>query len=174
MSFAKNYQKEKKCNVMGSTKRVYRPRPPFRSVEGIESPAWERLSPNAVWALMELYKRFNGKNRGSLTLPYREVNGKMANGTLSNSIWELRGYGFVDVKRFGRLERNNSVYALSDKWRKLSENSKKLHKIEKLLKKAEKVGRIVTPKKLSENQKFEFRTRRRQMVRKIRKQILKP
>jgi hypothetical protein len=170
---AKYLQKKKKCNGIVGTTKVYRPRRPFRTVEGIESPAWEKLSPSAVWVLMELYRRFNGKNRGNLAFPYRDANGKMANATFSNSIWELRGFGFVDVKRFGRLERNNSVYALSDKWRKLSENPKKLDKIERLLKRAEKVARAVTPKKLSEDQKTKFRIKRRQLVRRIRLQAMK-
>lgn len=40
------------------------------------------------------------------------------------SIWELIGYGFLDVRRFGRLERNASLYALSDRWRSLNDPEK--------------------------------------------------
>jgi len=154
-------------------KNAYRPKPPFRSVEGIESLAWGKLSPHAVWVLMEFYGKFDGFNRSNLTLSYSEVRTKIANGTFNKAIWELISYGFIDVRRFGRLERNNSIYALTNRWKSLNENSRKIKKVEKLLSHLERVKRINTPKNLSEEQKSEFRIKRRQMIRKIKLMILK-
>jgi len=96
----------------------------------------------------------------------------MANGTFSKAIWELIGFGFIDVKRFGRLERNNSIYALSDRWKRMSLDSKRLHKIEKLLAHAEKVKHINTPSHLDGDEKSKFGIRRRQLLWMIRKKVL--
>jgi hypothetical protein len=90
---------------------------------------------------MELYRKFTGYNRASLSLTDREVKGKIASGTFTKSKWELIGYGFIDVMRFGRLERNCSLYSLSNRWKRLSEKPRKLDKIGKLLARAENDAR---------------------------------
>ena len=172
MSVSGNYLNKKVYRTYDRQKNAYRPKPPFRSVEGIESLAWSKLSPHAVWVLMEFYGKFDGYNRSNLTLSYSEVRTKMANGTFNKSIWELVGYGFIKVIRFGRLERNNSLYALTNRWKGLNENSRKIKKVEKLLSRLERVKRINTPKSISEEQKSEFRIKRRQMMRKIQNMIL--
>lgn len=120
---------------------AYQPRQPFRTVEGIEGAAWEKLSRNAVFVLIEFYRKFNGYNRYDLSLTYREVKNKMSNTLFSKAVWQLIGYGFIDVRRFGRLERNCSLFGLSNRWRKLSENPEKLDAIEKLLKEVEDLKR---------------------------------
>jgi hypothetical protein len=173
MSVSINYLNKKMYRANNRQKNAYRPRPPFRSVEGIKSLAWDKLSPHAVWVLMEFYRKFDGYNRSNLTLSYSEVKIKMANGTFNKSIWELIGYGFIDVIRFGRLERNNSLYALTNRWKSLNEDSRRIKKVEKLLSHLERVKRINTPKNLSEEQTSEFRIKRRQMIRKIQNMILK-
>ncbi len=121
--------------------KAYKPRPPFRTLEGIESAAWDKLSRDAVFAITEFYKKFNGYNRYDLSLTYKEVRKKMSNRPFSRSIWELIGYGFIDVRRFGRLERNCSIYGLSNRWRHLSEKPEVLNQIEKLLKEIERLKR---------------------------------
>ena len=173
MSVSRNYINKKMHRAYDRQKSAYRPKPPFRSVEGIESLAWSKLSPHAVWVLMEFYGKFDGYNRSNLTLSYSEVSTKMANGTFNKSIWELVGYGFIDVIRFGRLERNNSLYALTNRWKNLNANSKKIKKVEKLLSRLERVKRINTPKSLSGELKSEFGIKRRQMTRKIQNMILR-
>jgi len=120
---------------------AYQPRQPFRTVEGIEGAAWEKLSRNAVFVLIEFYRKFNGYNRYDLSLTYREVKNKMSNTLFSRAVWQLIGYGFIDVRRFGRLERNCSLFGLSNRWRKLSENPEKLDAIEKLLEEVEDLKR---------------------------------
>ena len=144
----------------------------FRVVEGVESAAYERLSPHAVWVLMEFYRKFNGFNRNNLTLSYKEMRGKIAEGTYNNAIWELLGFGFIERVRLGRLERNSSLYALTNKWKKLSAKPKKLDTIEKLLTRAIKVKRIETPKNLTDEEKGCFRLKRKQLLWKLRKAAL--
>jgi len=103
---------------------AYRPRPPFKIIEGIGTEPFRHLSPWAVWILAQFYSKFNGKNRANLSLTYSETESTMSSLVFTRSIWEIVGFGFLDVKRFGRLERNASVYALSDRWRSLDSPQK--------------------------------------------------
>jgi hypothetical protein len=168
MGIAKNYKQKKTHKQNNQSRRAYKPKPPYAAVEGIESPAYEKLSPHAVWTLLEFYRKFNGYNRSNLALSYKKVEKKVSPGTFNKSIWELLGFGFLDTVRFGRLERNNSIYALSNRWRRLSNSPEKLKRIEKLLIRAEKVKRINTPKSLSDEEKSSFRLKRKQLLWKIR------
>lgn len=149
----------------------YKPKPPFISVEGIKSLAWDKLSRDAVWALTEFYRKFNGKNRTNLSLTYEEVKGKISNGTFNNAIWELIGYGFIRVRRFGRLNQNASIYELCDKWEYLSNHPEKLDRNEKHLARLKRTKRIPTPKKLNPTKSFNFRAKRRQLIRVIQNKI---
>jgi hypothetical protein len=173
MGIAKNYQHKKTHKQNTQSKKAYKPKAPYASVEGIESPAYEKLSPHAVWVLLEFYRKFNGFNRSNLALSYKEVANKMAPATFNKSIWELRGFGFLDTVRFGRLERNNSIYALSKRWKRLSNSPEKLDRIERLLSRAEKAKRINTPKNLNDEEKFSFRLKRKQLLWKLRGMVFK-
>lgn len=161
----------KRSEKKNSNNNAYRPQPPYASVVGIKSLAWGKLSRDAVWALMEFYRKFNGKNRKNLSLTYLEVKGKISNGTFNKAIWELIGYGFIHVVRSGRLERNASIYELCDKWEYLSNQPEKLNRNEKLLARLEKVRRKPTPKNLEKPKAFIFRTKRRQLQRMIKNKI---
>jgi hypothetical protein len=173
MGIAKNYQPKKKHKQSTQSKKAYKPKPPYAAVEGMESPAYEKLSPHAVWVLLEFYRKFNGFNRNNLAVSYKEVKYKLAPATFNKSIWELLGFGFLDTVRFGRLERNNSIYALSSRWKRLSNCLEKLDWIEKLLTRAEKVKRVKTPKNLNDEEKSSFRFKRKQLLWKLRRMVFK-
>jgi hypothetical protein len=173
VGFAKNYQNKKNHSTKSRSNKAYKPKPPFRSVEGTDSQSWDKLSPYGVYVLMEFYRKFDGHNRYDLRLSYKEVQKKIASGTFSKAIWELIGFGFLDVIRFGRLERNNSIYALTDRWKKVSQDRKKLDKIEKYLGRVEKIKHINTPSHLIESEKTDFRIRRKQLLWLIRNKVLK-
>lgn len=173
MGIAKNYQQKNTHKQSNQSNRAYKPNPPYAAVEGIESPAYEKLSPHAVWVLLEFYRKFNGFNRSNLSVSYKEVKNKLAPATFNKAIWELLGFGFLDTVRFGRLERNNSIYALSSRWKRLSNSLERLDRIEKLLTRAEKVKRINTPQNLSDEEKFSFRLKRKQLLWKIRRMVFK-
>jgi len=134
MGYAKNYQKKPKQK---SRKKTYQPKPPFSSVEGNGTLPFNKLDRGAVWVLMRFYAKFNGYNRYDLSLPYKEVKHEMSSKIFTRSIWQCIGFGFLDVTRWGRLERNSSLYGLSNRWRKLCEEPEKLEKIEALLKEIE-------------------------------------
>lgn len=114
-------------------RKAYQPKQPFRTVEGVGTAAWGKLDMGAIGVLMELYMKFNGFNRYNLSLTYKEVRSKMASLIFTRFIWQLIGYGFLDVRRFGRLERKCSLYGLSNRWRRLCKEPGKLGQIENLL-----------------------------------------
>jgi len=87
-------------------------------VEGSGTSPFDRLSPEAVWVLHRLYSKFKGFNRNNLSLTYDEVSQILGGRVYSRSLWQLIGFGFVDVERFGRLERTCTIFALSNRWRK--------------------------------------------------------
>lgn len=121
--------------------QAYRPRPPFKIIEGVDTEPFRHLSPWAVWILTRFYGKFTGKNRANLSLTYKEVKDTMSGVVFVRSIWELVGFGFVDILRHGRLERNASFYALSDRWRSLFDDPQKCSEIELILEEIRKLQR---------------------------------
>ena len=137
-------EKKRKNEEMPSKRyqtKAYKPKRPFCTVEGVGSNAWKRLSRNGVFVLMKFYEKYNGYNRYELSLTYREIKSKMSNTLFSRSIWELVGYGFIDVKRSGRLEKICSIYGLSHRWRKLNSQPEKLDQIQNHLLEIEELKR---------------------------------
>lgn len=142
MGYARSHQKKKSKNECQKEKtKAYKPKQPFRTVEGIGTLPWEKLDMGAIGVLMKFYEKFNGFNRYNLSLTYKEVKNKMASLIFTRFIWQLIGYGFLDVRRFGRLERKCSLFGLSNRWRRLCKESEKLELIEKLLNKIEHLKR---------------------------------
>jgi len=128
-------------------KKAYKPKPPYISVEGIKSKAYERLSPNAVWVLCEIYRKFNGYNRQNISLTGKDVKGKISTATHSKAIWELVAYGFIDIKQRGSLNKKCSLYGISGRWKTLSLDDQRLQSISIFLKRKERVKRIKGGKK---------------------------
>ncbi|MGB7297611.1 MAG: hypothetical protein WBC70_18695 [Candidatus Aminicenantales bacterium] len=126
-------------------RQAYQPKLPFKTIEGIakdvQGEAFRRLSPHSVWVLMRFYERFNGKNRSDLELTYAEVKHVMSGVLFTRSIWQLLGFGFIDVRRFGKLEANCSLFALSDRWRGLTDSPNRLDAIQVTLDEVERLKR---------------------------------
>jgi hypothetical protein len=141
----KKYGQDERKNKQRST--AYHPKPPFGIIEGLGTPPFGRLSPPAVWALAKFYTRFNGHNRGNLSLPYRAVKTTMSPFVFNRSLWELLGFGFIDVQRWGRLERTCSIFSLSDRWRRwqTADSTPQLDRIAAVLAEIEKVKREKWP-----------------------------
>ena len=116
------------------SERAHKPRPPFRAIEGIGSEPFKCLSRNGIFVLVKIYEKFNGYNRYDISLTYSEVKKKMSNRLLADAIFENVAFGFVDIRRLGRLERTCSIYGLSNRWRKLDKHPQELAEIEVLLK----------------------------------------
>lgn len=143
MGREKNRKKHKKpkSRNQNEAKKAYQPKQPFRTVEGVGTPPWEKLYMGAIGVLMKFYDKFNGYNRYNLSLTYKEVKHKVSSLLYTRYLWQCIGFGFLDVRRFGRLERNCSLFGLSNRWRKLSEKPEKLDEIEKLLNEIENLKR---------------------------------
>lgn len=117
--------------------KAYKPKKPFRTVERIGTLSWKKLDMGAIGIFMEFYNKFNGYNRYDLSLTYREIKDKMSSLIFTRYLWQLIGYGFLDIRRTGRLMRNCSLFGISNRWRKLNEEPEKLNEIEKLLNQVE-------------------------------------
>ena len=140
MELRKNSRKHQSKNQY-EKRKAYKPKQPFCAVEGVGSPAWRKLHMRSVGIFMEFHSKFNGYNRYNLSLTYREVMNKMSSLLFTRSIWELIGFGFLDLKRTGRLERYCSLYGISDRWKRLSNDPEKLCVIEELLNEIEQMKR---------------------------------
>jgi len=143
MGWEKNYKNRDrlKNRNQNERKKAYQPKLPFKTVEGVGALPWQKLDMGAIGVFMKFYFKFNGFNRYDLSLTYREVKHKMSSLVFTRYIWQLIGYGFLDIRRTGRLERNCSLYGISDRWREFSEDPKKLDEIEKLLNQIELLKR---------------------------------
>lgn len=144
MEFARNEHKTKKHLYphQVAVKQAYKPKKPFWTIEGVGSEAWKRLDMGAIGLLMKFYEKFNGYNRANLSVTYREIKHKVSSFVFTRWIWQLTGYGFLDIKRQGRLERHCSLYGLGDRWRRLSEEPKKLDRTGSLLAEVERLKRL--------------------------------
>ena len=120
---------------------AYKPKPPYKSVEGMGSKPWLKMTRHGAYVLDRFYAKFNGFNRDNLSLTYAEVKDKMSNRLFTAGLWEVFGFGFIDRVRPGRLERQCSIYRISNRWRKLEHKLKFLDEIERLLKEILKLGR---------------------------------
>jgi len=129
-------------------RKAYQPQKPFKTVEGVGTPGFNRLDPFAQWVLLKFYEKFTGFNRSDLSLSYAEVRPAMSGAIFTRSLWQLIGFGFIDVRRWGRLERNCTLFSLSDRWRRFCEPDSEvcLDKIAGQLQKVEILKREKWPK----------------------------
>lgn len=119
MTLAGNQSSATRRSSPTAGRHAYKPKRPFHTVEGIGSEAWKRLDHGAISLLTAFYAKFDGYNRGNLSVPYKEFNASSL--VYTRWIWQLVGCGFLNIIRRGRLQRNASIYALSDRWRGLSD-----------------------------------------------------
>ena len=90
---------------------------------------------------MKFYEKFNGYNRDDLSLTYSEMKSKITCRPFTSALWEVIGFGFLDRKKDGGLERRCNIYGFSNRWRNLEGENEKLDEIEKHLKRIEELKR---------------------------------
>lgn len=117
-----------------------------------ECEAFKRLNPIDVYVAAKYWGKYNLYNKDNLCVTYSEVKGKVSTATFSKSKLWIRAFGFFYVVRFGRLERNATVMGISGKWEHLIKYLDKLDRIERLLRRHERVKRIPV-RKLKNNNK---------------------
>jgi len=113
-------------------------------VEMGNSEAMSRLrkSSAAVNVLMMFISKYTFPNKGKdLCITYREASKYMSASTFAKAKLWCMAFGFLYCTRFGRLERNASLYSLIEKWRYLSSQPEKLSHIEQLLKRHDQLSR---------------------------------
>lgn len=131
-----------------------------------------RKNANAVNVFSMFISKYSKPNDGkNLSLTYSEIRGIMSPFTFAKAKFWCTALGFLHCTRFGRLERNASLYDLSSKWKHLSNCPEKLGKIEKLLHRYDKVTRIPAAK-LHGNPDISAKSRKRMCLRRIEKVVL--
>ena len=139
-----------------------------------KSAAMRRLMKNskAVNALMMFSTKFTRGNDGQgLCVTYGEALDFMSAATFAKAKLWCIAFGFLHCKVFGRLERQASIYDLSTKWKHLSRQPEKLDRIERLLKRHDRVMRL-SVSKIHAHGQIPPQTRKRMLLRRIEKQIL--
>lgn len=139
-----------------------------------KSSAFLRLNPIDVYVATKYWGKYIPDNKNDLCVTNSEVKDKISTATFSKSKLRIRAFGFFYVTRFGRLERNATVFGISGKWENLSEQPDKLGRIERLLNRHEKVKRIPVRKlkiKKSNNPEMTPSLRRKMVLRQIEHKI---
>ncbi|GAI70969.1 unnamed protein product, partial [marine sediment metagenome] len=83
-----------------------------------ESEAFKKLSIHAKWLYVEYRFKYNGENDHNIVLTQQEAKEIMAIGTFYKARNLLVEVGFIDVIRRGGLEKQPTIYGLSDRWKK--------------------------------------------------------
>lgn len=138
------------------------------------SEAMKRLRTNsdAVNAFTLFISKFTMGNGGrGLCVTYGETREFMSAATFAKAKLWCIAFGFLHCKVFGRLERQASIYDLSTKWKHLSRQSEKLDRIERLLKRHDRVKRL-SVNMIRAHGQIPPQTRKRMFLRRIEKQIL--
>ena len=125
-------------------------------IEMGESEAMCRLRKNsdAVNALTLFITKWRQDNGGrNLCVTYGEARAYMSTSTFAKAKLWCQAFGFIFCSQYGRLERNPSLYDLIGKWRWLSRQSGQLDKIERLLRRHDRILRIPAAKIETRNRK---------------------
>lgn len=102
-----------------------------------------RKNSDAINVLIMFITKYSMQNEGkNLCVTHSETKGFMAPATFAKAKLWCMALGFLHCTRYGRLERNASVYDLTTKWRHLSDCPEKLARIIKLLQRYGRVTRI--------------------------------
>ena len=84
----------------------------------MESEAWKGLKANTKWLYFEFRYRFYGDNRKHIIFTYLEARKIMSEEAFKKSRNKLIERGFIDVIQRGGLEKQPTIYGLSDRWKK--------------------------------------------------------
>ena len=84
----------------------------------LKSEAMKGLKANTKWLYFEFKYRFYGDNPKHIIFTYKEAKEIMSESTFVKSRNQLIERGLIDVVRRGGLEKQSTLYGLSDRWRK--------------------------------------------------------
>lgn len=83
----------------------------------LDSKAWRRLSPRAVWAYVEIMHKAKMWADQNIKCPYRALQRKLkSSATVRKSLKELLDGGFLHVTQQDGLFRNANRYGVSKRW----------------------------------------------------------
>lgn len=102
----------------------------------LESAAYKTLSCTACWLYAELKYEWRGKKKNEIKLTYSDIKERKKTHfrAISKAFLELEIFGFIDVIQRGGLFKGASIYALSDRWKEISDDPEKLKQANIILK----------------------------------------
>jgi hypothetical protein len=84
----------------------------------LKSEAWEGLTVHDRWLYFEFKYRFYGDNDHRIIFTYKEAKEIMSESAFIKSRNQLIERGLIDVVRRGGLEKQPTIYGISDRWKK--------------------------------------------------------
>ena len=84
----------------------------------LKSEAMEGLKASTKWLYFEFKYRFYGDNDHSIIFTYKEAKEIMSESAFIKSRNQLIERGLIDVIRRGGLEKQPTIYGLSDRWKR--------------------------------------------------------
>jgi hypothetical protein len=84
----------------------------------LKSEAWKGLKANNKWLYFEFKYRFYGDNSKHIIFTYQEAIKIMSKGAYVKARNQLIERGFIDVIKRGGLEKQPTIYGISDRWKK--------------------------------------------------------
>jgi hypothetical protein len=91
--------------------------------EMLNGPAIRQLSSSAIVAYLQILGKYNGSNGDDLSFTYKEAADFMSARTYSKAIKELVKYGFITINRPGGLEKQATLFGISEKWKRFGQQN---------------------------------------------------
>jgi len=99
-----------------------------------DSKAFQELTIHARYLYYEFRYRFKGNNKYDIKLPRREIKQiPMAISTFNKCVKQLYEKGLIEIVRRGGIEKQPTIYGLSEKWHKYGTKEFERRKIEDVL-----------------------------------------
>ena len=83
-----------------------------------ESEAFDGLTIHAKWLYLEFRFKYNGENEHNIIFTIKEAKKIMSESTFRKARNQLIERGFIDIIKRGGLEKQPTIYGLSDRWKK--------------------------------------------------------
>jgi hypothetical protein len=90
----------------------------------MESEAFKAMSVEAIYIFLEMKREHRGRPDNRFSLPYSEIQKRRAmhRTKISQGLFEVEEFGFIDRPVQGGLHKEANVYSLSERWKDISKD----------------------------------------------------
>jgi len=94
----------------------------------MESEAFKTMSLEGIYIFLEMKREHRGRPDNRFSLPYSEIQKRrpMHRAKISQGLFEVEAFGFIDCPVKGGLHRQANIYSLSERWKDMSKNPEHL------------------------------------------------